>query len=137
MGNIQYNINPHSFYAQNPQSNYEKDATGATTLWPATTTYVATVPAGKIWQFWGGYLDGDAAETIVVTIHDADDNQLLGPLLSEANATVGYSYPDPALYTSQMPIPLLAGWYVLLTFGGAQGANAYASCIVTEVDAPK
>lgn len=135
MADIKHRLDKHSFYAQNPQSNWEVDATGATTLWPATTTYVAAVPAGKIWLFWGGYLDGDAAETIVVTIHDGSDNQILGPLLSEADATVGYSYPDPALYTSQMPIPLLAGWYVLLTFGGAQGALAFASCIVTEVDA--
>ena len=116
-----------------PISNYELDATGATALWPADTTYKMEVPANHIYLFWGGYLDGDAAQTIVVTIHDASDNQILGPLLSEANATVGYSYPDPALYTSQMPIPLQAGWYVLLTFGGAQGALAFASCICTPV----
>ncbi len=127
---------PHAkgtIYQIPPISNYELDATGATALWPADTTYVMTVPAGYNYLFWGGYLDGDAAETIVVTIHDASDNQILGPLLSEANATVGYSYPDPALYTSQMPIPLLAGWNVLLTFGGAQGAAAFASCICTPV----
>ena len=116
-----------------PISNYEVDATGATALWPATTTYVMTVPADYTYLFWGGYLDGDAAETIVVTIHDASDNQILGPLLSEANATVGYSYPDPSVYTSQMPIPLQEGWYVLLTFGGAQGVLAFASCICTPV----
>ncbi len=131
-----YAIDPHSFFAQNPQSNYEVDATGATALWSSTTTYTAIVPAGKIWLFWGGYLDGDAAETIVATIHDGSDNLILGPILSEADATVGYSYPDPALYTASLPIPLLAGWYVLLTFGGAQGVGAFASCIVTEVDAP-
>ena len=116
-----------------PIDNYEADATGATALWPATTTYVMTVPAGYTYLMWGGYLDGDAAETIVVTIHNVGDDQILGPLLSEANATVGYSYPDPALYTSQMPIPLKAGDYVLLTFGGAQGAAAFASCICTPV----
>ena len=116
-----------------PISNYELDATGATALWPATTTYVMTVPADHIYLFWGGYLDGDAAETIVVTIHDADDNLILGPMLSEANATVGYAYPNPSLTNIRMPIPLKEGWYVLLTFGGAQGALAFASCVCTPV----
>ena len=116
-----------------PISNYEIDATSTTALWPATTTYVMTVPADHIYLFWGGYVDGDVADTIVATIHDADDNIILGPMLSEANCTVGYGYPDPALIHVNMPIPLQAGWYVLLTFGQAQGVGAYASCVCTPI----
>ena len=113
-------------------TNYEKDATGATTLWPDTTHYVATVPTGKRWYLWGGYQDGDAAETIVITIKDEGDN-LLFPLLSEADATVGYAYPDVAVLPLRRPIPMKTGWYLEIVYGGAQGANAYASCVVSEV----
>ena len=129
-----YGIDPHSIYSKVPQSNYEVDATGTTALWPDTTHYTAIVPAGKIWWFWGGYQDGSVNGTVVGTIKDGSDN-ILFVILSEADATVAIGYPDPALVNVNMPIPMLAGWYLELLYQNAQGAAAYASCVVTEVDA--
>ena len=123
---------PVDIYTAGIVTNYEIDATGATARWADTTHYTAIVPAGKRWFLWGGYQDGDAAQTVVGTIKDASDN-ILFAILSEADATVGYGYPDPALVHVNMPIPMSEGWYLELVYGGAQGAGAYASCVVSEV----
>ena len=129
-----YGIDPHGIHSKVPISNYEIYTGVADVYWTDTTHYKAEVPAGKIWWFWGGYQDGDAAQTVVGTIKYASDN-IHYLHLSESNATFGYGYPDPALVHVNMPIPLLAGWYIELLYGGAQGAGAYACAVVTEVDA--
>jgi len=129
-----YGIDPHSFYSKIPTSNYAEDATGGG-LWLDTTHYRVTVPTGKIYWLWGGYYKGNTANTVVISLADVDDNPLMGPLLSEANGSTGFHYPDPALVNLKMPLPLLAGWYIEAVAGAAQDATAYASCIVTEVDA--
>ena len=116
-----------------PISNYEIYTGVSDTYWVDTTHYVVTVPADHIYLFWGGYLDGDAAGTINIYIKDASDNIIMGPMLTEADCRVGYGYPDPALIHVNMPIPLQAGWYVELLYGGAQGAGAFASCVCTPI----
>lgn len=128
-----YGIDPHSIWSKVPVSNYDIDAT-AGGLWTSTTTYRVTAAAGKVTWFWGGYYKGNTANTVVIQMHDAADGILMS-LLSEANGSTGFGYPDPALHTCQMPIPMLGGWYIEATAGAAQDSSAYASCVTTEVDA--
>jgi len=129
-----YGTDPHSFYSKIPTSNYDIDATGGG-LWTDTTHYRVTIPTGKIGWLWGGYYKGNTANTVVISLKDAANALLMGPLLSEANGSTGHHYPDPALVNIKMPIPLLAGWYVEAVAGAAQDGTAYASCIITYTDA--
>lgn len=92
----------------------------------------AVVPAGKRWFLIGGYVKRDASETIIVTARDTSDNNIL-KLLDETASTSGVAYPE-ADFQFGSPTVLDAGEYIDFTFGGNQGAGAYLSCIVLEVD---
>ena len=130
-----YGIDPHSIFSKVPISHYEIYTDGTSdTWWDDTTHYVVTVPAGKIYWLWGGYVDIENNATCDVTIKDASGNIIM-LLLDEAAGTAAFGYPDPALHTCQMPIPMLAGWEVEILFGAAQSTAAFASCVCTVVDA--
>ena len=129
-----YGIDPHGIYSKVPISNYEIYTGVADVYWTDTTHYVAEVPAGKVWWLWGGYVDIENNSTVDVTIKDASDNILM-LLLDEAAGTASFGFPDPALHTCQMPIPLLAGWYIEIVFGAAQSTAAFACAVTTAVDA--
>ncbi|GAI69232.1 unnamed protein product [marine sediment metagenome] len=113
--------------------NYENDpVAGLKVLWTSTTVFQATCPAGKRWFLLGGYIDRDVAATCVVRIRDSAANFLRSlsdaaastvriPLIENEFAQTGIFILDP-------------GDYVHVYFGVAQGAAAFASCQVLEVD---
>ena len=111
--------------------NYNADATGGGT-WVSTTHYTVVVPAGKRWFFIGGFAKNDVNATMFIAVYDAGDNTL-GFLLDEAATTTGKSYPEPDFQIGAQWV-LDAGEYIQLTCGAAQGAGAYCSCVVLEVD---
>jgi len=99
--------------------------------WTSTTVQTYTVPAGTYWILWGGQVTRDAAETLVVNLTDGT-NTIMN--LATAGAATGQTdlLEDlPGNYT--MPMILPAGYTVVITCGGAQGAGAEATCVVTEV----
>lgn len=106
----------------------------ATSTWDATTNHKWTVPAGKRWFVIGGNVKRDANETLYVTCHNSSDEQIL-QLVSEAAATTLKAWPesDYAIWGGT-PIVLDAGDYIYFLCGGAQGAAAYISGWVLEVD---
>lgn len=120
-------------------NNYDIDAT-AGGLWTSTTTYRATVPALKRWFVIGGFVNRSVNGTLVVRSYNAA-GAIIAMHDSQAAATGGTAYPSTqaSTYIQQktangfMAI-LDPGEFVELTFGNAQDAAAYASCIVLEVD---
>ena len=129
-----FGIDPHSIYSKVPVSNYEIYTGVADVYWITTTSFVVTAAAGKVTWFWGGYVDIENNATCNVYIKDASDNILMH-LLAEGAGTAAFGFPDPALHTCQMPIPLLAGWYIEIVFGAAQSTAAFACAVTTAVDA--
>lgn len=115
------------------QDNYDVDAT-AGGLWTATTTYQATVPAGKRWKLLGGSVYRSVNATVIVEIRNAA-NQAIVRLDSLSASTGTSSYPG-ASYIGPVCSGLMMdpGWYILMTFGVAQDASAWASAVVLEVD---
>jgi hypothetical protein len=113
--------------------NYDIDATGGG-LWTDTTHYKATVPTYKRWWLYGGVVNRDANQTCDVMVYNSA-NKIVLYLADQAAGTGISHYPDSTLAQVQMPIAIPAGGYVQATFGGAQGAAAYATCYVIEVDA--
>lgn len=115
-------------------TNYEKDATGGTTRWPDTTHYKVTVPPGKRWFVWGGVVNRDASQTVAIWVKDSSDNVLF-QMAAYSAATGPTPYPIE-VYVGKivLPIPMDAGTYIEMIFGGAQSTAAYASCIVSEID---
>ena len=116
-------------------NNYDIDATGGG-LWTSTTTYKATVPAGKRWRFMFGYHKRDVSSTALVEIRDASD-AIIGSLDYQGAATAGVGYPNTSAGNNTLPkgrVILDVGEYILITFGTAQSTGAYASCVVLEVD---
>lgn len=115
-------------------TNYEKDATGVTTRWPDTTHYKVTVPSGKRWFFIGGIVNRTVSATVTVWVKDSSNN-VLYQIDSKAAATGPLPYPSGTTYMiGNYPFPMDDGTYIEMIFGVAQDANAYASCMVLEVD---
>lgn len=113
-------------------NNYEADATSGT-LWVSTTQFKVVCPTGKRWYLLYGVFNRTVNASVVMYIRDIS-NQVIGWLgaLTAATGVAGYPY-----YTGSLSNPLRvidAGEYVSLEFGAAQDANAYASCVVLEVD---
>jgi len=115
-------------------TNYIVDATdnaADNTKWTSTTVQTYTVPAATYWLLWGGQVTRDANETLVVNLTDGTNT-----IMNLATAAAGTGQTDlledlPGKY--QMPMVLPAGYEVVITCGGAQGAGAKATCVVTEV----
>ena len=115
-------------------TNYIVDATdhaGTNLKWTSTTVQTYTVPAGTYWILWGGQVTRDANETLVVNLTDGT-NTIMN--LATAGAATGQTdlLEDlPGKY--HMPMILPAGYEVVITCGGAQGAGAKATCVVNEI----
>lgn len=112
-------------------NNYDKDAT-AGGLWTSTTTYVVEVPTGKRWVVLGGVINRDANATAQCFLYDSSDN-IIGVLASEGASTGLTTFPTSSYQIGTSWI-LDAGEYVKTTFGAAQGANAYHTFVVLEMD---
>ena len=115
-------------------TNYIVDATdnaGTNLKWTSTTVQTYTVPAGTYWLLWGGQVTRDAAETLVVNL--TDGTNILMNLATEGAAASQTSLLADLPGQYHMPMLLPAGYEVVITAGGAQGAGAKATCVVTEV----
>ncbi len=98
----------------------------------STTVQDYIVPAGKRWFVIGGNINRDASQTVTVDFYDSSDNRILRG--DSRGAGTGITEWPSANYDAYFPVPLDAGEYVKLTFGGAQGAAAWATCVVLEVN---
>jgi len=115
-------------------TNYIVDATdnaATNAKWTSTTVQTYTVPAGKRWFLWGGQVTRDANETLVVNLTDGTNI-----IMNLATAAAGTGQTDlledlPGNFV--MPLIMEPGWTVVITCGGAQGAGAKATCVVSEV----
>lgn len=99
----------------------------------STTDQTYAVPASTRWYFFGGVVNRDANETLTIYLQDSSTNNIL-QLASEAAGTGITAFPTTASTGNfVLPIVMDAGDIIQITFGGAQGAAAYASCYVLEV----
>lgn len=98
----------------------------------STTLHKATVPAGKRWFLIAGYVKRDAAATLIITLRDSAGANI-GKILDEAAGTTGVAYPEADFQVGTAYILDEAEW-IQFDFGVAQGAGAYLSCMVLEVD---
>ena len=115
-------------------TNYIVDATdngAGNDKWTSTTVQTYTVPAATYWLLWGGQVTRDAAETLVVNLTDGT-NTIMNLATEGAAASQTSLLADlPGNY--HMPMILPAAYTIVITAGGAQGAGAKATCVVTEV----
>lgn len=114
-------------------TNYDIDAT-AGGLWTDTTHFKVTVPTGKRWKVLGGVINRDANQTVVVDVYNSSNDIILR--LDSRSAGTGITEFPSQNYNSYVATGLYidAGMYIQATFGAAQGAAAYASCLVLEFD---
>lgn len=112
-------------------SNYEKDATGATALWPTDKLYKVICPVGKRVYLLGGSIYRAVSSTLVVTVKDASDDIIMY-MSYKAAATGNTGFPESA-FTGNAQIILDDGEYISAVFGTSQNANSYASCNWIEV----
>lgn len=117
-------------------TNYAVNATVATAWWISTTVYRAIVPAGKRWFVFGGSFNKDVSSTVTVAIYSKTPT-LEQQLDVQAAAQYVGTWPSTVSTVAIQQRPpfwvLDAGEYVQLTFGTAQGAGAYATCMALEV----
>lgn len=105
---------------------YEVYAASGTTYWSSTTTYEATVPAGKRWILLYGMVDPDASATVAVHIKNVAD-KILSLLTNVTAGTAIISVPNTVASSTTLDSKLIildAGQYVGVTFGAAQGTSA-------------
>lgn len=115
-------------------TNYIVDATdhaGTNAKFTSTTRQSYTVPAGTYWLLWGGQVTRDANETLLVDLNDGTN--IIMNLATAGAATGQTDLLEDLPGNYHMPMVLPAGYIVDITFGGAQGALAKATCVVTEV----
>lgn len=117
---------------------YIEDATdvAAGNLKFDSTTLQKYLPStGYRWFFLWGVVYRDVSSTCEIDIRDSSD-KIIGHLATLSAATGVASYPG-ALGTACHQVPtwfvLDPGDYINIAFGTAQGAGAYASCVVLEV----
>jgi len=114
-------------------NNYEIDpVTGLKVLWTSTTEYKAVVPIAKRWFVMGGLANRNVSSTVNVRVHNSSD-AIFGTLAIVTAAAGPATYPSAAFFIGT-PWVLDAGEYVLISFGTAQDAGSYCSCVVLEVD---
>lgn len=115
---------------------YAKDATGSgatgTTYWLDTTHYRATCPVDKRWLFQYGISYRDVSATQSAKTFDSSDNVLA--YIRTDTAGTGETPMPEAGYVLPTPIIMDAGDYFENVFGVAQGASAYHTFTVLEVD---
>ena len=115
-------------------TNYIVDATSnaaTNAKFTSTTRQSYTVPAGVYWILWGGQVTRDANETLLVDLNDGTN--IIMNLATAGAATGQTDLLEDLPGNYHMPMILPAGYIVDITFGGAQGAGAKATCVVTEV----
>ena len=115
-------------------TNYIVDATdnaATNAKWTSTTVQTYTVPAGKRWFLWGGQVTRDANETLVV--NPTDGTNIIMNLATAAAGTGQTDLLEDLPGNFVMPLIMEPGWTVVITCGGAQGAGAKATCVVSEV----
>lgn len=115
-------------------NNWEDDATGGT-LWATTTSFKVVCPADKRWILIGGIINRDANAAAYAYIKDSSDNPIIR--LSSYTAATGITQLldyDSVSTPTAAPFIIDAGEYVEIVFDAAQGAGAYASCVVLEID---
>ena len=114
--------------------NYIVDATdnaADNTKWTSTTVQTYTVPAGKVWILWGGQVTRDANETLVINLTDGTNTIMNLATEGAATGQTDLLADLPGKY--QMPMVLPAAYTIVITAGGAQGAGAKATCVVSEI----
>ena len=135
IGKVQYGRVPNLDLGRIPlTTNYIVNATdnaATNAKWTSTTVQTYTVPAGVYWVLWGGQVTRDAAETLVVNL--TDGTNILMNLATEGAAAAQTDLLADLPGKYHMPMLLPAGYTIVITAGGAQGANAKATCVVTEV----
>lgn len=105
--------------------------------WKSTTVQEYTVPAGKMWWFYGGSVKNNVDATVTVDIYNSADKVILGlASIAAPGAGVRVQYPDSDIGYVSRPIPIEAGSYVNILMGAAQGATAEATCLVHECTVP-
>lgn len=120
-------------------NNYIEDATdiaAGNDKFDSDQLATMIVPAGKRWILLGGVVNRDASSTLTIYVKDASDNIIHLVLYSGATAALT-TWPDNADSEKTYifhPIILDVGEYVEFSFGAAQGAGAFLSCVVLEVD---
>ena len=121
-------------YNQVILANYIVDATdpgAGNDKWTSTTVQTYTVPTGKRWLAYGGYVTRDANETLAVILQDTTPSTVMA--LSTQGAAIDTTdiFADlPGNFV--LPLNMEAGWSVKITAGGAQGAGAKAALFVHE-----
>ena len=131
---MSWGLGKNSLYSAKKVDNYAIDATGGG-LWTTTTTYKIVCPTGKRWVLIGGVINRGVSATVNVIVYNASDEPI--QFLYYAAASTGTSgYPSSTNAGNGVPI-LDVGEYVLATFGAAQNAASYMTCLVLEVPYPQ
>lgn len=103
----------------------------------STTQHQYVVPTGKRWFVLGGTCNRNAAATITITARDVSD-QILIHIDYQGSSTGVHSWPNSNAsgteYFYTFPLVLDAGEYIRIVYSAAQGAGAFSSCVVLEVD---
>lgn len=120
-------------------NNFITDATDnapTNAKWTSTTEQEYTVPSGKRWYLLGGIVNADVNATCTVRIEDSSNN-IIQQLHYESARTGICAYPQQysSGYSQNAPFIMIldAGELVKIVMGAAQGAGAFASCVVIEV----
>lgn len=109
------------------------DAAATNFKWDSTTVQTYTVPANRIWEFYGGTVLNDNDATVTVDLYDAAGNIVLGlASIAAPGAATRVQYPDSDIGYVHRPIKMGSGWYIKITMGAVQGAGAEATCLVDE-----
>lgn len=104
--------------------------------WLTTSTHKFVVPTGKRWFVLGGIVNRSDAATLEIKVADTSD-LTIDYIDTQAAGTGITAWPNDtvdAKISTSYPKILDAGERISLVFGAAQGATAYISCIVIEVN---
>ena len=108
----------------------------ATTTWDSTTSYSATVPAGKRWFLQHAYVWRTQVSTYYLYIQDSGTD-VITELASATAAATGVAWPMGTAVLRSLNLAgvyLDAGEILNFTFGVAQDASAFLTFTYLEVD---